>query len=72
MKLTKYQKARLQEFEWDIVECDVKGKEQNCQWLQLDAEDGVVYSEVCDLFGLSGGSAIRLLVVGTQEDEVED
>jgi len=29
MKLTKYQKARLIEHEWDVVVNDVDGKEQN-------------------------------------------
>lgn len=33
MKLTKYQKARLLEYEWDIIETEVDGKEQNCSWI---------------------------------------
>ena len=39
MKLTKYQKARLLEHEWDVVETKVDGKEQNCRWLSVYPSD---------------------------------
>ena len=33
MKLTKYQKARMLEFGWDVVENEVDGEIQNCSWI---------------------------------------
>ena len=32
MRLTKYQKSRLLEFGWDIVE----SKDQNCFWIEIN------------------------------------
>jgi hypothetical protein len=74
MKLTKYQKARLLEHEWDIIETEVDGREiQNCSWISIDSEDGVIYNDAVKLFGLSGdGKDIKLLVVGTREEGEED
>ena len=44
MKLTKYQKSRLLEFEWDIIiNHDVDGKEQNCAWVNITPEDGAIF-----------------------------
>ena len=55
MKLTKYQKARLLEFNWDIY---------------TSPEDGEVYQVALDVFGLTDtGKDIKLLVVGTQNEE---
>ena len=69
MKLTKYQKARLLEHEWDIIETEVDGLEQNCSWISIHREDGEIFQEVASSFGLEGDcDTIRLLVVATIED----
>ena len=46
MKLTKYQKARLLEHEWDVVKTEVDNQEQNCKWLNIHPEDGSIFGEV--------------------------
>jgi hypothetical protein len=70
MRLTKYQKARCVEFGWDVVETDVNGEVQNCSWISLSPEDGTVFQEACDVFGLTGEHKdIKLLVVATQEGD---
>ena len=67
MKLTKYQKARLLEHEWDVVHSD---NDQNCSWIALQPEDGEVYQVALDIFNLTDtGKDIKLLVVGTQNKE---
>lgn len=67
MKLTKYQKARLLEHEWDIVETK---KGQNCAWISITPEDGEVFQVCLDVFGLTGEHEdVKLLVVGTQEGD---
>ena len=38
MRLTKYQKARLREFEWDVYTTD--DGEQNCAWISITPDDG--------------------------------
>ena len=73
MRLTKYQKARLIEFDWDIIETDVDGEAQNCAWISLDPEDGAIFQWACDVFGLIGEHEdIKLLVVATQEGDEEE
>jgi len=68
MRLTKYQKARLLEHEWDVYTTD--DGEQNCAWISITPEDGVIFQECLDVFGLTGeGEDVKLLVVATQEDE---
>jgi hypothetical protein len=67
MKLNKYQKARLLEHEWDVVETD---EGQNCSWIAIQPEDGEVYQVALDVFDLTDtGKDIKLLVVGTQSEE---
>ena len=67
MRLTKYQKARLLEHEWDVVNSD---EGQNCSWISVQPEDGEVYQVALDVFGLTDtGKDIKLLVVGTQNEE---
>jgi hypothetical protein len=67
MKLTKYQKARLLEHEWDVVNSD---EGQNCGWITIQPEDGEVYQVALDVFNLTDtGKDIKLLVVGTQNEE---
>ena len=69
MKLTKYQKARLLEHEWDVVETD---EGQNCSWISIEPQDGKIFHIVTELFGLTGeGQDVKLLVVATRE-EFED
>lgn len=60
------------EFGWDVVENEVDGETQNCSWISIDSEDGVIYNDAIKLFGLSGdGKDIKLLVVGTREEDEE-
>ena len=67
MKLTKYQKARLLEHEWDVVNSD---EGQNCAWISIQPQDGEVYEVALDGFHLTDtGKDIKLLVVGTQNEE---
>tara|TARA_R110002020_G_scaffold180152_3_gene374284 strand:+ start:2161 stop:2364 length:204 start_codon:yes stop_codon:yes gene_type:complete len=67
MKLTKYQKARLLEHEWDAIENE---DGQNCRWLNISAEDGSIFGEVCEHFDLTGEQdEVKLLVVATAEGE---
>ncbi len=54
MKLTKYQKARLLEHNWDVVSNKVDGKEQNCSWISVSPEDGKIFGEIIEHFGLTG------------------
>ena len=70
MKLTKRQKARLIEYDWDVIETDVDGETQNCAWISFTPEDGSVFGEVVEMFGLTGNaSSVQLLVVATSEDK---
>ena len=70
MKLTKYQKARLLEHEWDVVVNDIDGKEQNCSWISVAPEDGEIFHHVVELFGLTGDEDdVKLLVVATREGD---
>jgi hypothetical protein len=67
MKLTKYQKARLLEHEWDVVRAKDDG---NTSWIAIQPEDGEVYQVALDVFNLTDtGKDIKLLVVGTQNEE---
>ena len=70
MKLTKYQKARLLEHNWDVVSNKVDGKEQNCSWISISPEDGKIFGEIIKHFGLTGDyEDVKLLVVATYEDD---
>ena len=69
MKLTKSQRARLDNYGWDAIDVVVDGKEQNCQWISISPEDGAIFGEVVEHFGLTGdGDDVKLLVVATSED----
>ena len=66
MRLTKYQKARLLEHEWDVYTTE-DGK-QNCAWISITPEDGVIFGQVVEELGLTGdGEDVKLLIVATQE-----
>jgi len=70
MRLTKYQKARLLEFNWDVIETDVDGDTQNCAWISITPEDGVIFQDACDVFHLTGDAEyIKLLVVATSKGD---
>tara|TARA_B100000085_G_scaffold209359_1_gene193297 strand:+ start:456 stop:662 length:207 start_codon:yes stop_codon:yes gene_type:complete len=67
MKLTKYQKARLLEHEWDVINTN---DGQNCSWIAIQPQDGEIYQVALDVFDLTDtGKDIKLLVVGTQNNE---
>jgi hypothetical protein len=69
MKLTKAQRARLDNYGWDAIDVVVDGKEQNCQWISISAEDGAIFGQVVEHFGLTGeGEDVKLLVVATSEN----
>ena len=70
MRLTKYQKARLKEFEWTPIETEVNGEIQNCAWISVTPEDGAIFQECLNVFRLTGEHEdVKLLVVGTQEGD---
>ena len=65
MKLTEDQKTLLAKHDWDLVEND----EGNCSWVSISSEDGSIFGEVCDSFGLTGETGeLKLLVIGTIEE----
>ena len=67
MKLTKYQKARLLEHEWDVY--TTPDGEQNCAWVSITPEDGSIFGEVVEELGLTGeGKDVKLLIIATSED----
>ena len=71
MKLTKYQKARLLEYNWDVYESPEDG--QNCAWISIDPSDGAIFGQVVKELGLTGeGEDVKLLIIGTQEGEEEE
>ena len=49
MRLTKYQQARLKEFEWDVYTTD--DGEQNCAWISIAPEDGAIFGQVVEELG---------------------
>ena len=71
MRLTKYQKARLLEHNWDVYTTD--DGEQNCAWISIAPEDGSIFGEVVETLGLTGdGENVKLLIVATAEDKEEE
>ena len=65
MRLTKYQKARLLEYEWDVV--GHQGSDDNTFWLQIDSEDETVLARVKKLLELPDSvDSVKLLVVATR------
>lgn len=69
MKLTKEQKELMEQHDWDIV----KGEDgQNCSWINLEPQDGEIFHIVTELFGLTGGGNVDLLIVGYKEQEVDE
>ena len=71
MRLTKYQKARLLEHEWDVYTTD--DGEQNCAWISITPEDGSIFGEVVEELGLTGEHEdVKLLIVATSEEIEEE
>ena len=71
MRLTKYQKARLVEHEWDVYTTD--DGEQNCAWVSITPEDGAIFGQVVEELGLTGeGEDVKLLIVATSEDNEDE
>tara|TARA_Y100000287_G_scaffold161913_1_gene141608 strand:+ start:315 stop:542 length:228 start_codon:yes stop_codon:yes gene_type:complete len=71
MRLTKYQKARLREFEWDVYTTD--DGEQNCAWISITPDDGAIFGQVVEELGLTGeGKDVKLLIVATAEDNEDE
>lgn len=69
MKLTNKQREMLKEHNWDMISNKVDGKEQNCSWVAFSPDDGAVFGELAEQFGLTGETDyIKLLVVATAED----
>ena len=70
MKLNKYQKARLLEYNWDVITNEVDGEEQNCSWISISPKDGRIFGEVVEQLCLTGeGKDVKLLIVATAEDK---
>lgn len=69
MKLTKYQKSRLLEFGWDIVDSE----DQNAFWIEINKKQhGDLLDEVCRVFRKEcKENQIKLLIVATQESNIE-
>ena len=67
MKLTKYQKARLLEHEWDVYEAE---DGQNCACVRIEPSDGAIFGQVIEELGLTDdGGDVKLLIVGTQQGD---
>ena len=65
MKLTKKQKEILVKHDWNAVETE---SGENCAWISVNPEDGVIFQECLDVFGLMGeGEDVKLLVVGVKD-----
>ena len=70
MKLTKKQKELLEIHDWDVYTTD--DGEQNCAWISITPKDGKIFGEVVEELGLTGeGKDVKLLIVGTMEEEQE-
>ena len=66
MKLTKKQKEKMAEHNWDVYTTD-DGK-QNCAWISITPKDGEIFQHCLDAFRLTGEHKdVKLLVIGTQE-----
>ena len=64
MKLTKNQKAQLENYNWDVI----SNEDGNCAWISIAPEDGVIFQECLDVFSLTGDEEdVKLLVIGTKE-----
>ena len=70
MKLNKTQIKELEKHKWTPVQAE---NNQHGVWVSIDPTDGVIFSEICELFGLYGdGEDVKLFVVGVQEGLTEE
>jgi len=67
MRLTKYQKARLLEYEWDII--NHGPDDENTSWLQIDKEDGRVFEDAKNLLGYKRSDIenLKVLIVASKD-----
>ena len=64
MRLTKYQKARLLEYEWAVIDDD----QDNTCWIQIDKKDGRVFKDISRLLKCSDDTeTIKVLIVAHSE-----
>ena len=64
MRLNKYQKARLLEYNWDVIQND--SCDDNTRWLHFDQGDGVVFDRLKKLLSIDDVNNLKVLVVATQ------
>ena len=64
MRLTKYQKARLLEFEWDLIN---NGTDDDTCWINIDNQDKHMFDNVKSILNLDTHvESVNLLVVAVQ------
>ena len=67
MKLNKTQQKFLSKNGWGVIS-STEHKDSNCAWVGFGKEDGEIFKEVCDVFGLKTDcDHIELLVIGAKE-----
>lgn len=65
MKLTKYQKSRLLEFEWNILNNEQEN--DNTRWAHFDESDGEVFDRLKLLLDIDKDvHDFKILIVATQ------
>lgn len=65
MKLTKYQKSRLLEFEWNIINNEQEN--DNTRWAHFDESDGEVFDRLKLLLDIDKDvHDFKILIVATQ------
>jgi len=66
MRLTKYQKSRLLEFEWEVVG---NGDDNTC-WLKIEQKDGPVFDVVKTLLNLTSEDidSVKVLIVASRKN----
>lgn len=65
MKLTKYQKSRLLEFEWNILNNEQEN--DNTRWAHFDESDGEVFDRLKLLLDVDKDVRdFKILIVATQ------
>ena len=66
MRLTKYQKSRLLEFEWELIN---NGTEDDTSWINIDNQDEHVFDNIKSILDLGEHvESVNLLVVAVQTD----
>ena len=66
MRLTKYQKARLLEFEWELIN---NGSDDDTSWVNIDNQDEHVFDNIKSILNLDEHvESVNLLVVAVQTD----